>query len=723
MGRLTEMFSRLTGRAAKAAGPPIAEPFLAGFRYYKSGYPREMNTSAALAAYHDVVYGCIRPIAARASSCLAYPTYKVGSLAGGSFEPLEDGDHPFYALWARPNALMSGHFFRWLVVAIMKLAGKAPVLCIPMDDSSPIRKAWPLSPIGQLWPLSPDRITLKHDEAGLALFEYSLPNGGLLQFPSSHVLFYREPHPANLFDGWGPTQAAGLVYDVDKYLWELERSLFDTGLFVRWIVTYPEAARITPEEAALLAERFGDKASDKERAAEPLILGGGAEAKEFSSGNDVTGATALAELTERRIRQSFGVPRGITGDVDALPRANIEGGDVIFNRHVIEPLLALLNEENERVLFPLFDPELRGRYDSPVPTDLEYLLRQEDQDLRQKVVTINEVREERGLEPVGWGDLPVGGLADTPYTGEQQEEPAPVPAALAPFAGKQNPPAEEPLGEEEPEGEPRRERSSAETRAQRWRIAEARRAPWEKKLLPIVRAAFARQEKRVLAQLEAKGPRALMTMAGWSRKHAEAYFAGRSAVDDIANLDGEDGNMAEGLKPSLLRIYTDAGKAAAGEFEISFVVDPKDAAKIGAHLAKSMDAVIRTTEAQLKATLREGFLAGEGVDDLAQRVRDVYEGISKGRAQTIARTESLYPANSGAMDGYSQAGVEQKEWIATQDGATREDHLEADGQVVGVADPFDVGGERLAYPGDPAASPENVINCRCTIGPVAGQED
>ena len=33
------------------------------------------------------------------------------------------------------------------------------------------------------------------------------------------------------------------------------------------------------------------------------------------------------------------------------------------------------------------------------------------------------------------------------------------------------------------------------------------------------------------------------------------------------------------------------------------------------------------------------------------------------------------------------------------------------------SDPFLVGGEQLLYPGDPAGSSENVINCRCSVAP------
>ncbi|MFN2347650.1 MAG: hypothetical protein ABR616_18305, partial [Dermatophilaceae bacterium] len=56
-----------------------------------------------------------------------------------------------------------------------------------------------------------------------------------------------------------------------------------------------------------------------------------------------------------------------------------------------------------------------------------------------------------------------------------------------------------------------------------------------------------------------------------------------------------------------------------------------------------------------------------------------------------------------------------KLWIATADDRTRPEHLSANGQCVETDEPFRVGGEGLAMPGDPSGSAGMIINCRCTI--------
>ena len=49
------------------------------------------------------------------------------------------------------------------------------------------------------------------------------------------------------------------------------------------------------------------------------------------------------------------------------------------------------------------------------------------------------------------------------------------------------------------------------------------------------------------------------------------------------------------------------------------------------------------------------------------------------------------------------------------DNDTREDHVEANGQVVGPGAMFVVGGEEAPYPGHWSLSAQERINCRCTI--------
>lgn len=121
---------------------------------------------------------------------------------------------------------------------------------------------------------------------------------------------------------------------------------------------------------------------------------------------------------------------------------------------------------------------------------------------------------------------------------------------------------------------------------------------------------------------------------------------------------------------------------------------------------------------KLKGDLLTGILQGDSIPQIAMRLKHTSEQYLND-AVKVARTETTRVENSAHLD-VGQAGKKKgfnmwKRWVATADPRTREAHALADGQEVPIDEPFIVGGEELMYPGDLAGSPENVINCRCTM--------
>lgn len=128
----------------------------------------------------------------------------------------------------------------------------------------------------------------------------------------------------------------------------------------------------------------------------------------------------------------------------------------------------------------------------------------------------------------------------------------------------------------------------------------------------------------------------------------------------------------------------------------------------------------------IKRELLTGLEAGEGITELAERLNN-YARFSDSRARTVARTEVISSANAGSYLQMVAAGIEgaTKEWLATDDHRTRTSHEHADDQAVPLLGEFQVevyiagslaGTEPMEFPGDPVATPANVINCRCSLG-------
>jgi SPP1 gp7 family putative phage head morphogenesis protein len=107
--------------------------------------------------------------------------------------------------------------------------------------------------------------------------------------------------------------------------------------------------------------------------------------------------------------------------------------------------------------------------------------------------------------------------------------------------------------------------------------------------------------------------------------------------------------------------------------------------------------------------------------EVKQKIEFLFEETYRNRAMAIARTETGIASSIVQHESYEKNGIEKKEWLATMDDKTRESHAEANGQIVPIDEPFQVGDAELMHPLDPAGPPEEVCNCRCDELPVIGE--
>lgn len=137
---------------------------------------------------------------------------------------------------------------------------------------------------------------------------------------------------------------------------------------------------------------------------------------------------------------------------------------------------------------------------------------------------------------------------------------------------------------------------------------------------------------------------------------------------------------------------------------------PKRALKRGIDLAYG--------KKQITASVTSSILQGKSIKHMADDLQKRITTMSRDSAIRTARTAVTGAQNAGRMDSYVAAtkmGIEmEREWVSALDSRTRPEHAEADGQVVGVDEPFIVGGEKLMFPGDRSGSGWNIYNCRCT---------
>ncbi len=174
---------------------------------------------------------------------------------------------------------------------------------------------------------------------------------------------------------------------------------------------------------------------------------------------------------------------------------------------------------------------------------------------------------------------------------------------------------------------------------------------------------------------------------------------------------------------------------------------------VGTRIVQISDSV----QAAIQEVIRRGIEEGWSETEIASAIEDATGGeIAGWRARRIARTETHTAANAGQYIAAQSSPLDYtKEWLATEDDRTREDHANANGQRVHMLSSFILGGPdftqggrfvrnndgsitpvvlpgnrrgnrdltardldagmvAMLYPGDPTAPPSQVINCRCT---------
>jgi hypothetical protein len=132
---------------------------------------------------------------------------------------------------------------------------------------------------------------------------------------------------------------------------------------------------------------------------------------------------------------------------------------------------------------------------------------------------------------------------------------------------------------------------------------------------------------------------------------------------------------------------------------------------------------------KLRPVLNQGVQEGLGIPEIARNiiagVKEYQGAFAKYRATRIARSEIVSMSNKASYMSAQSAGLSGqilKIWIPEIDDKTRESHREMENYpAIPMDEDFVVnrasgGTDLMSFPGDPRASAENFVNCRCVIG-------
>ena len=254
-------------------------------------------------------------------------------------------------------------------------------------------------------------------------------------------------------------------------------------------------------------------------------------------------------------------------------------------------------------------------------------------------------------------------------------------------------------------------------KAAHWKSTDRLRASWTLTMRKAVARRFAAESRAVAS--------AIRKAAGPAQAEAAALAAIDAQRDEWLKLYGV---LYLAVGGAFARRTWQGLKAEAGETEFKAVAERKDEEPwlnairewVKRRGGPTMTDVLNTTKKQIRGSLADGLEAGETLDELVARVESFYlDAVVPFRSVLIARTETHQASGLGARAAAEATGLElKKEWIAVRDQRTRDAHADVDGIQKNMDQPYEIGRDRLMFPGDSSlgASAANTIQCRCTEG-------
>jgi HK97 family phage portal protein len=258
----------------------------------------------------------------------------------------------------------------------------------------------------QIWLLPAQNVTPKREpNSRLIVDYYSYRTGATEQrFDPSCIIHFRYPDPRDPYNaGLSPLRACWEQVALASDYAAMKKAVYEnTGI---------PSAVISPTEVIGEEERDRIEAQWNQKfrrggAGRVLVSETALQVDVLAHSMGDLAALADLKATKEDIANAFHIPLSFLTSETNL--ANLQAAEHQHMAKAIQPRLLRRDEKLNEQLIPLFDPS--GRLfvasEDPVPVNRDLTIKEQELNLKFGIVTINEVRQERGLLPVPWGNVP-----------------------------------------------------------------------------------------------------------------------------------------------------------------------------------------------------------------------------------------------------------------------------------------------------------------------------
>ena len=345
------------------------------------------------------------------------------AMYGDSME--EVTSHPILDVLNSANPFLNGFDLAVLRVLYGELTGNAYLHPI-IDESTGIP--------AELWPLAPQHVEVIPDEDSfLSGYVYGVDTQHKQVFTPNEIIHFRRPNPGSLYYGLGKVEAAFGVITANEALHSMDLSMFQNSARPDYAVV----VRGTPTGDQL--DRFQQQVEERLRGTRKegsfIAVTGDVQFTPLNfPPKDLAGREEIVE----EIAAVFGVPVSMLKANDPN-LASAQTGFAAWRESTVLPLCRMDEQELNQTLLPMFglDESYCLAYDNPVPSDQAFELQERQAAVSGGWRTPNEARLEEGREPIEdefadrllIGGQPIGG-APPAEGGFMSVEPETEPTAI-----------------------------------------------------------------------------------------------------------------------------------------------------------------------------------------------------------------------------------------------------------------------------------------------------
>lgn len=688
---------KLSRASQKLGGAPLPVP-LSSYKVTggSSFFRRPNERDEYELACTSWVYACLQK-RAKAVANLTFKAYQDQTQEKASLLPL---NHWCSAILANPNSHYTRYHFYSLISFFLDIAGNAFLYVRRSASGVPV----------DMWILPPVAVEIVFsEERFIQGYIFQIENRRV-PLDRSEVLHFRDLQAQgstkHIVAGTGKVKVLSDVLGIDASRMAFFRDYFSNSGTPNMVAL--SEGQWKEEKWNDFRDRFNAKFPTPKLVAlleaglqiEPLVGNESQIASQMKSGD-------LSAEIVKQVCAVMDVPVGlITGDFQNRATAEVHRNS--FFENAIEPLATYIDQEFTR-FFRQYDPTLLIEHDRYTPQNADFDLQKQRQLLEMGVLTINDIRQREGLEPVPEGNarlvastlVPLETLLSQAASIPEKQQALKkkshnsiIHAALAQTA----------LFEGDALDEER-------VLLLFWKSWAKEGKELRKKLKNRITGVFSGLEKEVLANLDTNQKHAPYRL----QKDIDAGFDVDKWKDEFEAVCTPDLRVA--IEQSFRKAVEEVGGNWA-DARMELAEEMKAALRDSIQkIRESVDTAAKELQEIVRKVTNDH--ADKPPDELRRLIQEAarakFVKLKEGRAKNIAQTTSTFATTRAQRVSYDSLGFDSV-WLSQRGGRVRMTHLNADGQKADSEGYFYVGSDRMKHPCGGSQAKEN-CNCECVLRP------